>query len=94
VCRGFLRRRYNALRRTPGRNFANAYAEILVKARYATLDRAGPKRAVLDWLSKSHSDLDLAKACKEVLEHTRNCAGAGVGTEFGRSVKMQRLGHC
>jgi hypothetical protein len=39
----FCAGRYNALRTTPGRNLANAYAEILVKARYATLDSAGPK---------------------------------------------------
>jgi len=37
-------------------------------------------------LPEPHSDPDMVKACKEVLEH--------IGNALGRSVKIQRLGHC
>jgi hypothetical protein len=59
--------RYNALRDTPRHSLALAYSAILALARYLPLSSADPEREMLDYLSKPHTNADLARACKEVL---------------------------
>jgi hypothetical protein len=65
----FAAGRYNSLRDTPHHNLAKAYSAILALARELPISSADPERDLLDWLSKAHSDPDLVKACKEVLEN-------------------------
>jgi hypothetical protein len=59
--------RYNALRDTPRHSLALAYSAILALARDLPTSSADPERDMLDYLSKPHTNPDLARACKEVL---------------------------
>jgi len=50
------------------RTLALGIAAIMIQTREFQLSSADPDRDLLDWLSKPHSDANLVKACKEVLE--------------------------
>jgi hypothetical protein len=59
--------RYNSLCNTHW-GLARAYSVIMDHAHTMRLNNHDPERDLLNWLSKPHTDPDLTKACKEVLE--------------------------
>ena len=63
----FCARRYNENRDTRN-SLGKAHLEIMNRVKKFQLASADPDRDALDFLSKLHSDPDLVKACKEVLE--------------------------
>jgi hypothetical protein len=71
--------RYNALQGTPRHNLALAYSAILALARDLPTASADPERDMLDYLSAPHSNADLARACKEVLERVGDAPGDRLG---------------
>jgi hypothetical protein len=66
--------RYNANRHVRS-GLAKAFMAILSQASDLRLYRADPERELLDWMSKPKTDLDLARACKEVCEHIGTVPG-------------------
>jgi hypothetical protein len=77
----FCAGRYNANRHSrPG--LAKAFLAILNRASDLRLFRVDPERDLLEWLSKPHTDPDLAKAGKEVHEH--------VGSAHPRTARPQQ----
>jgi hypothetical protein len=61
----------------PGRATAHLFIAKLASDLWIGYTDAEPM--LLDFISQRHKDADLARACYEVLEHTRTGGGAGVG---------------
>ncbi len=72
----FCAKRYNENRATRPA-LAKAHMAIINTAHDLRLSALDPERDMLDFLSKPHSDLELVKACKEVLEHIGGTRGVG-----------------
>jgi hypothetical protein len=71
----FCSRRYNALHEGHS-GLARAYSVIMDHVHTMRLNNHDPERDLLNWLSKPHTDPDLTKACKEVLQHIGAAPGS------------------
>lgn len=63
----FAAGRYNALN-APDHHLALGYAAILIQCRELRQASADPERDLLDWLSRTHPESNVTRACKQVLE--------------------------